>query len=660
MRSCMVFSLILLSMVAIGQEIDTVRYSLLFGDTRSGFMKQWKNADGSYTEWFQYNDRGRGDSTVTRYRLNDAGHVVWMEGRGVDYYKKPNFEKFRFENDTAYWENPTEKGSIYAPGKGTYIPLSIGAGTSMRSYFLSADSTTALIPSGRSKLEVLQQYILDNGEAIRLVSTRGAGLAPSFMWIDDEDEFFGVTGSWMSFLPEGYEHLREELDEIEKKYSKGYFKHVAEQVTQNTSQGLVITNLKVFNPATGGLTPNTTLVMHQGRILEVVQGEFTVPEGFQSIDGKGRFAMPGMWDMHVHYGDGLPGLLHLASGVTSVRDMGNGTDLVQIKEQIDAGELLGPRIQAMSGFIDRAGEYAGPTGEKIESLEEGIEAIKMYRDLGYQQIKLYSSIQPEWVEPLAAEAHKYGMRVSGHIPSFMLASEAVEAGYDEIQHINMLLLNFLGKEIDTRTPARFNEVGKQAASIDFESQEFKDFIALLKSEDITIDPTVTIFEGMFTGESGKPDPSYERIIDRLPINTQRGFKTGSSLDIPDGMEDTYRASFQKMLKLIGILYQNGITIVAGTDAFAGFTLHRELEHYALAGIPNAEVLKIATLTAATIANKANEYGTLEKGKVSDLILIDGNPLENIQDLNRISLVIKGDLMYETRDLLESVSIAYFE
>ncbi|MDW3193952.1 MAG: amidohydrolase family protein [Cytophagales bacterium] len=660
MRSGVVLSLFLLSFMAFGQEKDTVRYSLLFGDTKAGFMKKWKNTDGSFTEWFQYNDRGRGDSTVTRYHLDDTGEIVWMEGRGVDYFKKPTYEKFRLENDTAYWENTTEKDSAFTPEKGTYIPLSVGAGTSMKAYFLSPDSTISLIPSGRSKLEVLYHHTLDNGEVIRLISTRGAGLAPSFMWIDEEDEFFGFTGSWMSFLPIGHESLREELDEIEKKYSKGYFKRVSERVTQNIGQGLVISNLRVFDPATGDLTPNTTIVMNQGRILEVTQGDFTVPEGYQSMDGQGRFAMPGLWDMHVHYGDGLPGLLHLANGVTSVRDMGNGTDLVQIKDQIDAGELLGPRIQAMSGFIDRAGEYAGPTGEKIESLEEGIEAIRMYSDLGYQQIKLYSSIKPEWVEPLAAEAHKYGMRVSGHIPSFMLASEAVEAGYDEIQHMNMLLLNFLGKEIDTRTPARFNEVGKQAASIDFDSQEFKDFIALLKAEDVTIDPTVTIFEGMLTGEAGKPDPSYERIVHRLPINTQRGFKTGSALDIPAGMEDTYRASYEKMLKLIRILHQNGITMVAGTDAFAGFTLHRELENYVKAGIPSAEVLKIATLTAATIANKSEDYGTLEKGKVSDLILIEGNPLENIQDLTRISLVIKGDLMYETRELLEAVSIAYFQ
>ncbi len=652
--------LLLMPFMAMSQPGDTVVYTMLFSERKAGFLKAWENADGSRTEWFQYNDRGRGDSTVTNYRYNENKEIVWMEGSGVSYYKKPVFEKFFIRDDTAYWENDIEKGAVFAPKNCTYIPLQISAGTSLRPYFLSPNRTISLVPSGSSTLEVLRNYSLENGQVIRLISTRGAGLVPSFFWIDEEDEFFASVGSWISVIRAGYEHLKSELFEMNEAYSQGYFKSVREKVTQDIGGGLVITNLNVFNPATGATRSNVAVIMKAGRIIDIVEGNDAIPQEYRSIDGQGQFAMPGLWDMHVHYRDGLNGVLHLACGVTSVRDLGNGTDLVDIKKQIDTGELLGPRIQMMSGFIDMAGDFAGPTGVKIESLEEGKEAIKMYADLDYQQIKLYSSIKPEWVAPLAAEAHKYQMRVSGHIPSFMLASEAVEAGYNEIQHMNMLMLNFLGKEIDTRTPARFSEVGKKAALIDFDSQEFRDFIALLKRKSITIDPTVTIFEGMFTGEVGKPNPSYLGIAGRLPINSQRSFKKGSSLEIPEDMKDTYKASYQKMLQLIQVLYKNQIRIVAGTDAFAGFTLHRELENYVLAGVPNEEVLKIATWTAANLAGVQGNYGTLEKGKVSDLILIDGNPLENIQDLSRVTLVIKGDSMYETKELLESISIQYFE
>ena len=146
----------------------------------------------------------------------------------------------------------------------------------------------------------------------------------------------------------------------------------------------------------------------------------------------------------------------------------------------------------------------------------------------------------------------------------------------------------------------------------------------------------------------------------MPLNIQRSFKTGSSLEIPPGMENTYEQSFLNMLKFIKVLYDNQVTILPGTDAFAGFTLIRELENYVRAGIPNEEVLKMATLTSAKIAGKADNYGTIEIGKIADLIIIDGNPIENIKDLNKIEIVIKDTSLYKTKDLFELLSIEYFK
>jgi hypothetical protein len=136
------------------------------------------------------------------------------------------------------------------------------------------------------------------------------------------------------------------------------------------------------------------------------------------------------------------GPVMIAQGVTNLRDMGNGDELWNVRK-VEADSLLGPEINIISGFIDKAGEFAAPTGALINSLEEGLKYIDDYHKKGCQQIKLYSSINPEWVKPLASKAHSYGMRVCGHIPAFMTASQAIDAGYDEITHLNMLMLNFL-------------------------------------------------------------------------------------------------------------------------------------------------------------------------------------------------------------------------
>ena len=488
------------------QSIDTLQFSMMLSGNKAGFLKQWKNPDGSFTEWFQYNDRGRGDSTVTNYRYNDKNYIVSIDAVGVDYYKKPIFEKFYKENDTAFWENSSEKGQKKFVQNASYIPLNISAGTSFKNYFVEADSTIQLLPSGKSKLSVLSTYKLKSGKEIRLISTRGAGLTPSYAWIDENAIFFASPGNWFSMFRTGYEFLNEELLKIQEEFSNNYFKDAAKKVTSPITDGLLIKNANLYNAKTGKVNSNTSILIENGRIMDVVVGQYKSPEGYRTIDAKGKFVMPGLWDMHVHYTSPAQGVLHLACGVTNVRDMGNTIELLDTKQKIDDGIVLGPRIQIISGFIDGAGEFAGPIGEKISSIEEGTVAIKKYADLGYQQIKLYSSIKPEWVAPLTEIARKYNLRVSGHIPSFMLASEAIEAGYDEIQHMNMLFLNFLGKDIDTRTPARFSAVAQNAASFDFEKNEFKDFIKQLKSQEITIEPTVSIFEGNVHWQGWKARP----------------------------------------------------------------------------------------------------------------------------------------------------------
>jgi len=370
---------------------------------------------------------------------------------------------------------------------------------------------------------------------------------------------------------------------------------------------------------------------------------------------KGRTLLPGLWDMHVHLSD-VDGILDLAAGVTTVRDMGNDmTELLRRRRRFDSGELLGPRV-IMAGMVDGPGPYAGPTKVIADDSASGRAVVERFADSGYVQLKIYSSMRPSLVPFLAAEAHRRGMRVSGHVPAFMSAEQAIKAGYDEIQHENFLFLNFWVDSVpDTRTPARFTAVAERAASLDLHSSRVQSFVELLKSHGTVLDPTVNVFENLLVARKGTLDPGYSAIADRVPPLIRRGFLSGG-LPVPEGKDQLYRRSFQAMLKFLKQLYDAGIPIVAGTDAFPGFALHRELELYVSAGIPAPKVLSLATLGAARIMKRDGELGSVAPGKLADLIVVDGNPAEHISDIRRISFVMKGGAIYDPASLYQAIGI----
>jgi imidazolonepropionase-like amidohydrolase len=259
------------------------------------------------------------------------------------------------------------------------------------------------------------------------------------------------------------------------------------------------------------------------------------------------------------------------------------------------------------------------------------------------QIKIYSSVKPELVPVIIAEAHKRGLRVSGHVPAGMTASQFVRDGADEIQHMNFVFLNFWPEVKETRTPARFTEPGKRAASLDLNSQQVNDFIALLKQHHTVIDPTMTIWEATYVDRPGNISEEDAYMFDRLPLQVQRGAKTaGEALPTPDVATDKlYKDSYANFVRMVKKLYDNQITIVAGTDLGKGYSLHRELEIYNQAGIPAPQVLQMATLTASQIMKRDGELGSIAPGKWADMILVNGDPAANISDIRKIDTVVKG-------------------
>src|SRR5262249_46013851 len=172
--------------------------------------------------------------------------------------------------------------------------------------------------------------------------------------------------------------------------------------------------------------------------------------------------------------------------------------------------------------VDGPGDYAAPYGIIVSSLGDALAAVTRYADAGYVQIKIYSSIPPSWVPAIAAAAHARGLRVSGHIPNGMNASDAVLQGFDEIQHINYLFLRFLaGPDDDTRTPLRVTRVAERGGQLDLDTPGVQRFLDLLAAHHTVLDPTLVIFDGQFTSDPGDLEPLLVPYADRLPAQVVR-------------------------------------------------------------------------------------------------------------------------------------------
>jgi imidazolonepropionase-like amidohydrolase len=336
--------------------------------------------------------------------------------------------------------------------------------------------------------------------------------------------------------------------------------------------------------------------------------------------------------------------------------MGNDIeDLKARSARFDAGTEVGPRV-VRAGLIDGPGPLAAPTGVLAGTPEEAKAAVTRFADAGYAQVKIYSSVKPELVPVIAEAAHARGLRVSGHIPSGMKASQAVEAGYDEIQHVNFLFLQFLaGPEDDTRTPLRFTRVAEGAAELDLAGPEVQRFIELLVAHKTVLDPTLSAFHSMFVSEPGELDPIVTPYAGRLPAQVERGRKAGG-LPAPDGKRAQFRASFAALLRFIKLAWDRKIPIVAGTDGLAGMTLQHELELYVQAGIPAPDVLALATLGAAKVMGADREAGSIAVGKRADLVLVDGDPTSDIATIRRTDAVVCRGTVYEPAALLEAVGM----
>jgi imidazolonepropionase-like amidohydrolase len=636
---------------------EATRSSVLIMSLPAGQQAAWKTPDGKLHVFFQFNDRGRGPKTTTVITPGKNGLPAGEVTDGNDYLKAEVHEEFSFDGGSARWKNKAEQGGKKVPGNAFYVsmygpPLEIAL---LARVALANGGKLALLPEGETRVaKVAERDVEAAGKKqhVTLYGVTGLDFAPSYVWLDEAREYFAAGDRWSMVIREGWESTQDALLSAQDGVNQARGAELAKKLAHRPTTGIVFQHANVFDAETAKILPDQTVVIAGNRIVAAISKN-DWPANAEVIDAAGKTLIPGLWDMHAHVAEN-DGLLNLAGGVTTVRDLGNTIDeLLARRGRIEEGKEVGTRIVA-AGIIDGPGPYQGPTKVLVATEAEARAAVDNYAKLAYVQIKIYSSVKPELVPAIIDEAHKKGLRVSGHIPAFMTASECVKLGYDEIQHANFLVLNFFPEVKETQTIARLVEPFKRTADLDLSSPAVRDFIQLLKERHTTLDPTMSIFEGSLA-KPGEIPPGYAAVFGRFPLQVRRGM-LGGGIPVPEGMDARYHESFAKMVGLVSMLYKAGVPIEAGTDGLAGFTLHRELELDVQAGIPPVEVLKLATLGAARIMKRDGELGSIAPGKLADVVMINGNPAANISDVRKTSLVVKDGVVYKPSEIYGELGI----
>jgi imidazolonepropionase-like amidohydrolase len=422
------------------------------------------------------------------------------------------------------------------------------------------------------------------------------------------------------------------------------FEKIQAETAHRFDTPLAITNVRVFDPKAKAITAPSTVIVENGVIKSVSAGPADT-SGAYVIDGQGGTLVPGLMEMHGHMGQDAA-LKNIAAGVTLIRDMGNDNAVLsELIGKIEAGTLAGPRV-VRSGFIEGKSPFSSNNGILVSTEEEALGAVDWYADQGdFWQIKIYNSMNPDWVPAVIARAEERGLRVSGHVPAFTNANAMIAAGYDEITHINQLMLGWvLSPEEDTRTLLRLTAL-QRLPVVDLDGEAVDKTLDLMVENGVSIDPTYAITEALLLARNGELQAGMADYVANMPVAVQREAKAAwSAIGSPE--EDAaYKAAFDQVTGTIKRMKDRGIFIVFGTDLGGALTLHRELELYQKAGFTPAEILARATYEAADYMGLGAELGSIEPGKQADFFLVPGNPVDDIKAIKTIRLVSKGDTVY---------------
>jgi hypothetical protein len=642
---------------------DVRKYTVIANGEKVGHLVadvQGRTASVDYA----VSNNGRGPKAKEQIVFDAAGMPVSWTIEGSSLFGSPVSEHFTWKAGQAEWVSQADKGQVAAPKPLLYIGNDVSPwmlGVYVKQLLKAPNRTLAVLPAGQLKLTEVRKITLGEGKAavpLTVYELAGIDLNPDYLLVDAKGELFGTMGG--SLLREGYEGHYQALQKLARDVSIARAEAAQTKLAHRYPGPIRIRNVRIFDPVSMKLGPLSSVVVFRDRITGVTPETpgAPAPKGETVIDGQGGTLLPGLHDMHSHTSPSS-NLFNLAVGVTATRDQGNDNDeLLEMLEGMAAGRLAGPRI-VRNGFLEGRSPYSARNGFIADSLPQALDYVRWYADHGYWQIKIYNSFNPDWVAPVAAEAKRLGMGITGHVPAFSSPDRVIRDGYDDIAHVNQLMLGWiLDPKEDTRTPLRLTGMAR-GATLDLKSDRVQRTVRLMKERHVALDTTAITLERLMLSRAGEVQAGDRPYLDHVPIGYQR-YRRRSFVTINSPADDAaYQGGFQKILQVLKMLDDEGIQLLPGTDDGTGFPQLRELELYVMAGIPPGKALYLDTLGAERYFKRDHELGTIERGKLADFILIEGDPTRDISAVRRNRMTMVGGVAYFPAEIFEHLAIRPF-
>lgn len=454
---------------------------------------------------------------------------------------------------------------------------------------------------------------------------------------------------------------------------------------QTSREAIVLTHVTVIDATGAPPSADMTVIIVGDRIADIGKTRrLRVPKGARVIDGTGKFLIPGLWDMHVHtsYKEFLT--LFIANGITGVRDMGGSPaefeSLQQWRKQIADGSLRGPRIIAAGVHVDGPRAISRPESINVENREDARRAVETLKGRGADFIKVYTMLSREAYFALAAEAKKERLPIAGHVPAAVSAAEASDAGQKSLEHLFGVLYSCSSREAELRKEVAAavaksgiavfvqEEIKAQIKTLDtYDQRKAEALFARFTKNKTRQVPTLVGWRSLADSDdqSSNNDPRLRYI----PGYRKQSWLKQSAAFIkslgPDYAANKNRL-LEKQLQLVRAMHRAGVEIMAGTDTAAlyiypGFSLHEEIALFVRAGLTPMEALQSATRNPARYLGLLDSLGTVEKGKIADLVLLEANPMENIGNTQKIAAVIADGRLIDKQQLdvmLSAVETVY--
>jgi len=425
------------------------------------------------------------------------------------------------------------------------------------------------------------------------------------------------------------------------------------QPSRLSPPALVFTHVTVIDTADSSAQPDMNVVIRGDHIEEIGKAaQIKVPTNAQVVDGRGKFLMPGLWDMHVHTFRHNPRStntwffpLFVANGVTGVRDMWTTGDdfpqVVQFRKGLADGSFLGPRYGPVGWMVDGP-DPIWPYSDVVSTPQQARDFVHKAKAAGIDFVKVYTMLRPEEYFAIADEAKKIGIPFAGHVPNVISAASASDAGQRSMEHLRNVDVGCSAKEDELLASKEWGPEQKREMRETYDQKKCEQLLEKFARNQTWQVPTNALFLADRSQLSSRLTDGHSKYV---PADVRARWQQQlSTRQTSPEQEHQHQRELQARLNILALMNKAGVPMMSGTDVpnplmLPGFTLHEELTDLVQAGFTPAEALKTATYNPAKFMGMLDRLGTVEKGKLADLVLLDANPLEDIHNTQKIGAVV---------------------